>query len=248
MPPTKIGKRFLPRTVNSCDWSRRHVAHKRRLRFSESVILDPDTRFFLISQPSLTLFPDAALMILPSLPRLALTFFWVCCLWAACQPSSSTHLYQHLPVRRTGTGAACRLSVDVMKRQSAHNSHTPKTVLLLLFPQTFIRIHLLDAGKRSFVLSVCLWVSGNSLWFPAQQRWRVYPQSNSIISIITAIIPCLPLMQANGWPIKIDEPGSVELIGRTWCLASVLTRVFNRSTALRYKHSWNIICVFLHLQ
>lgn len=131
------------------------------------------------------------------------------------------------------------LLLDWLSARCKVNAHTSKhckhfspkcDTSSVLFSVCLSHIHWSETWKNhlyyfSVRLSICQWelfmIPGATL-----RWWRVYPQSNSIISIITAIILCLPLMQANGWPIKIDEPGSVELIGRTWCLASVLTRVF----------------------
>lgn len=63
-----------------------------------------------------------------------------------------------------------------------------------------------------------LWTYAKPFWIPGTTRWRPSQQSNSIINIITAIIPCLFLIRGNVSPIKINEGGREEVIGRTWCL------------------------------
>lgn len=145
----------------------------------------------------------------------------------SCQQSSQTHLYRHLSVLQV------------------HEPYIPTQTRLLLSSSFHLSWGiqtppLVNSTKGcSFhlpFLSICLRKTLNDSKHSPAQWWRAHPQSNSIISIITAIIPCLPLMQANGSPIKIDEPGSVELIGGTWCLATVLTWAFCWST---YTLIWN---------
>lgn len=163
--------------------------------------------------------------------------------WLSCQQSSHTHLYQHLFILHTGTGAVfvigCAHTVFFMCtfkhcRQiwAKYQLFTHLSLCVSNCTHTHTHTCSLFRGIQRLLTStvhpsLCLC---ELFVIPVAmlQWWRV---SNFIISIITAIIPCLPLMQANGWPIKIDEPGSVELIDRTWCLASVLIQTYSWSAS-----------------